>query len=59
MKSMLKPSACKLLAGVLFDLSCKKEYSPGTNKSPIAIAGTDQTINYIGQGERRIFSRGF
>ena len=48
MKPILKFTAFVLLTGVLFHLSCKKEYScegcRGDNKSPIANAGPDQVI---------------
>ncbi len=55
MKSILKYAAFLFLSGIIFLISCKKEYScencagnpptGGTNKSPIANAGADQTIN--------------
>ncbi len=48
MKSLLKFATCILITGVLFFLSCQKEYScencSSTNKPPIANAGADQTI---------------
>lgn len=48
MKPILKIIAFVLMAGILFHISCKKEYSCegciGGNKPPIANAGPDQTI---------------
>lgn len=48
MKSALKFISYTLLTGILFFLSCKKEYfcesCSGTNKLPITNVGADQTI---------------
>ena len=48
MKPVLKFVAFVLLAGVLFNISCKKEYSCENcingNQPPIANAGPDQVI---------------
>ena len=47
MKPLLKFVSFVLLAGVLFHISCKKEYSCencGANKPPIAVAGSDRVI---------------